>query len=185
MIIKSLRSLFMKLKKKLLSILLFTLGSNVFASETPSSLKVSLPGSSLSAQDASECDKKAVKMPQSLLLNLTPVLECYSSKGDLAAMLSLALSYGEEGKLDLSKTIFWFQKAADAGSSFAMLQLGLVYLSPRNPSPNEELGFSWIKKAAEHGEVDAYIKLSSLYNDGIGTKRDIEKAKFWSSKAKS
>lgn len=48
---------------------------------------------------------------------------------------------------------------------------------------NYDNSFKWNKKAAEQGYVDAQFLLALLYENGLGTKKDLSKAKEWYSKA--
>lgn len=159
------------------ALLIFT-ASFVHASELPrlpDSLDRNLPGEALPAQERLACE--AANSTSSLAR-----LECFADKGNVAAMISLGLEYGSSPE-GLSKSLHWFHQAADAGSAYAMRQLGLIYVSPKNPEPDTKQGFHWLQKAANQGEVDAYIDLAKLYATGTGTPKNLEKAKIWADKA--
>lgn len=85
----------------------------------------------------------------------------------------LALQYEEEVK-DMDKSIYWYKKAANAGSELSQLKLGLLYQEGRLVSENRKEAIKWLQMAAECGSqvaVDYFCHITSLealklYGDG-------------------
>ena len=46
-----------------------------------------------------------------------------------------------------------------------------------------ERAFYWTQRSAQHGDRDAQCNLASFYEDGIGTQRDMQQAKYWYAQA--
>lgn len=68
------------------------------------------------------------------------------------------------------------ERAAQAGSSEAMLAMGRAYLRGEGGPVDERSGFVWIEKASAAGDVAAYIPLAECYLQGWGTPPDGAKA---------
>lgn len=76
-------------------------------------------------------------------------------------------------KNDLEKTLLsGIKQLAKNGSADAQLELGGWYLDDKDAIN----AFFWISKAAEQGHARALFNLGSMYQNGIGTKKDIIKA---------
>lgn len=69
--------------------------------------------------------------------------------------------------------------AAANGDLEIMLNIGNKLLSANN----NKLAFEWIKTSAEKGNPDAQLKLSEVYENGIGCSINIEKSIYWLKKA--
>ena len=54
--------------------------------------------------------------------------------------------------------------------------IGRFYFDGRDTEVNDKEAFSWFKKAADQGQVDAQVYLGFCYYVGSGTKRDYDKA---------
>ncbi|WP_050026650.1 Sel1-like repeat-containing protein kinase family protein [Verrucomicrobium sp. BvORR034] len=68
------------------------------------------------------------------------------------------------------------ERAAQSGSSEAMLAMGRAYLRGEGGPADERSGFVWIEKASAAGDVAAYIPLAECYLQGWGTPPDGAKA---------
>lgn len=83
------------------------------------------------------------------------------SKGDYAGALKL------------------LTQAADQGNTYAMDQLGYMYLNGEGVTQNLTTSFSWFKKAADGGRaMDKHI-VGIMYIAGIGVTKDEETGKNW------
>ncbi len=88
-----------------------------------------------------------------------------AENGDVKAMISLANSYmgGDEDVEDNpEKCAYWMKKAAEAGDSGAMYDLGVFYAKGYGVKRNFASSIEWARKALENGEEDARILLNDF-----------------------
>jgi uncharacterized protein len=91
--------------------------------------------------------------------------------GDSTGMNQLG-SYFENGrpevdlKKDISKALYWYNKAADKGSKAALYKLQLLYFNGIVVKQNNDLGLKYLKKAAEQGHSFSQCKIGILYEKG-------------------
>jgi len=71
----------------------------------------------------------------------------------------------------------WFQKAADAGSSIGMLNLGSMYSEGAGVPQSDAQAAHWFRKAADAGSPAGMYDLGLIYEEGTGVPRDLAKAK--------
>ncbi len=89
------------------------------------------------------------------------------SKGDYAGALKL------------------LTESANQGNTYAMDQLGFMYLNGEGVTQNLTTSFSWFKKAADGGRsMDKHV-VGIMYIAGIGVTKDEETGKAWIRKAAS
>jgi hypothetical protein len=60
----------------------------------------------------------------------------------------------------------WFRKAADAGDSAGMLNLGAMYYLGNGVLEDYAIAAYWYRKAADAGNVDAMYNLGRMYENG-------------------
>ena len=120
--------------------------------------------------------------------------------GHLEATKTLAKMYlkGIGGaKKDVSQTIMWYEKAAEAGDFEAMKALGEIYDKGIDVEADKSKAAAWYEKAVQAGDKEIYVgdgdmfcdnertqeqkqtilmKLSDMYENGIGVEQDREKA---------
>ncbi|GBC08781.1 hypothetical protein RclHR1_08380002 [Rhizophagus clarus] len=91
------------------------------------------------------------------------------NNGNHQAMHDLATCYinGEGTEKNLEQGFYWHQKAVEYGDKNAM----------------NCLAFHWYQKSAENGDEEAQYNLASLYYNGEGTEKDLEKAFYWYQKS--
>ncbi len=101
--------------------------------------------------------------------------------GDSGAMVDLAFAYvqGSGVPKDDQQSFYWYRKAAEAGNSFGMRNLGKLYELEKN----YQQAINWYRKAAEAGNVQGMAALGWMYHEGTGVPRDYEQAFIWSRKA--
>jgi TPR repeat protein len=78
----------------------------------------------------------------------------------------------------------WFLLAADQGSSWAQMNLGLLYTHGGDGLPldyGKAIGF--FHKAAAQDDADAQYDLGWAYKNGLGVAKDRQQAIEWYSKA--
>jgi TPR repeat protein len=63
----------------------------------------------------------------------------------------------------------YYQKAAEAGSSFAIFRLGQMYESGRGVAQDYSKAFQSYRKAAMRGFVPAQLSVARMYEQGLGT----------------
>ncbi|HLP93655.1 MAG TPA: toll/interleukin-1 receptor domain-containing protein [Saprospiraceae bacterium] len=101
--------------------------------------------------------------------------------GDSHAFNLLGIMYnlgeGTEPKKELAKQ--YFEKAAALDNTHAMYNLARMYLSENK----HEEGHLWLKRAAEHGYLNAQLELARLFHDAEYSSDNITDAIFWYEKA--
>ena len=73
----------------------------------------------------------------------------------------------------------WMEKAARQNFDTAQLDLGTWLIEGIGGKRDYAVGFNWIKRAAEGGNIEAQRRLSHLYEDGIGNKGDPIASAAW------
>jgi TPR repeat protein len=119
-------------------------------------------------------------------------------KGDVEAMRKVGDLYYDYEEIndplfpkDYEKAFYWHKKAALKGNSVSMFRLWSMYKAGKGVKGNGKLAFSWCQKSAEAGYYKGMSRLSEIYKGayyihsfGSGyIKKDIEKSRFWGSKA--
>ena len=106
-----------------------------------------------------------------------------AGEGDVEAMMKLADMYlnGEDVEQDTRESISWYTKAAEAGNTEAMKNLGSYYLFAEDEKDPEK-GLEWYTKAAETGDPESMVSLGSYLIYG-GDNKDPEKGLEWLTKA--
>ncbi len=74
------------------------------------------------------------------------------------------------------QAFYWFQKAAEQGSSTAANELGYLYASGTGVAQNYALALDWYQQAADAGIPSAKYNLGLLYAYGLGTAVDKARA---------
>lgn len=77
----------------------------------------------------------------------------------------------------------WYEKAAEAGSAAAMVNLGALYANARGVTQDFAAARGWLEKAAAAGNGAAMSNLGSLYVNGQGVKQDFATALGWYEKS--
>ena len=76
----------------------------------------------------------------------------------------------------------WFQKAADAGHTMAMVRLGNL-LKRTTPDGNPAEAVHWFRRAADLGNASGMINMGFAYSGGTGVVCDNQQAVDWFIKA--
>ena len=86
---------------------------------------------------------------------------------------------GADGKApDLAAARKWLTLAAERNFDAAQVELATLLVQARNAA-DEKNGFTWMKRAAEGGNVAAQNRLAKLYHRAIGTEADMIEAGAW------
>jgi hypothetical protein len=91
--------------------------------------------------------------------------------------------YDAEATPDFNEAVAWYHKAAEAGNTDAMNNLGGAYYHGIGVQKGDKQAVAWYRKAAEAGNADAMNNLGSAYLHGIGVQRDDNLAVAWYRKA--
>ena len=106
---------------------------------------------------------------------------------DLSAMflLGLLLERGENVgvKQNYTEAIKWYKKAAEAGNSRAMNNLGTMHGAGHGVEKDYIEAAKWYKKAAEAGDSTAMHYLGVMSYEGIGVEKDYTEAIKWYKKS--
>lgn len=109
-----------------------------------------------------------------------------AKKGHPEAMYLWGVSLFQEGfpREKLLEAIEWFRKSAEAGYPPAQMMYGINLINGSIAQKNVSEGYRWLETSAKNGCGEAQKTLGIAYFQGdVGISRDIEKAKYWLSKA--
>jgi localization factor PodJL len=104
-----------------------------------------------------------------------------AARGLAPAQYRLATMF-ERGKgvpQDLATALLWYERAAASGNIKSMHNAAVIAAGTQVGTPNYDKAFRLFKDAAEHGLHDSQFNLAVLYERGLGTKQDNERAYFW------
>lgn len=91
--------------------------------------------------------------------------------------LGILYAKGKETEKDINKSIKWFEKAANQDCTDALFNLGLLYYDNHEKLDKDfKFTFKYFYDAANCGNYWAPYYLGILYEEGKGTKKDINKA---------
>lgn len=117
--------------------------------------------------------------PESALVDLELVAET----GSFPTMYFLGVVYsnGCLGFTDSEKATHWLELSARGGFLLSSSLLAYIYLAGRQ----FELAFEWMSYSAALGIPNSMHNLSLMYYEGLGVRRDMTLARFWSEKSAS
>lgn len=96
--------------------------------------------------------------------------------------VQLGRAYEKAGSAEAAMDAY--AKAEKQGSAAAAYLMGLIYLEGKGSfAKNPVTASTWFKKSADKGYAPAQTALGSLYEEGIGVKKDQEEARKWFQKA--
>jgi hypothetical protein len=84
-----------------------------------------------------------------------------------------------EAQQDYAEARRWYEKAAAAGETAAMTNLGLLYNAGHGVPQDYAAARSWYEKAAATGNAEAMLYLGILYGTGRGVPQDDAAARRW------
>ncbi len=105
--------------------------------------------------------------------------------GDKVAMNKMGIRYekGQGVPKDPGKAVYWYRKAADAGSAGGMINLARHYNEGKGVEKSLEKRAFWYGKAAEKGHVRAVYVMGNIYMYGEGVAKNYPEAARWFEKA--
>jgi uncharacterized protein len=77
----------------------------------------------------------------------------------------------------------WYRRAAELGDTFAMINIGDMYLNGTGVDRDHREARFWFKQAARLGDPQAQIRVAQLYEHGRGVDRNLVAAHAWYSLA--
>jgi TPR repeat protein len=83
---------------------------------------------------------------------------------------------------DASSATLWYQRAAEAGHTKAITQLGKRLKHSQTPEDQKQ-SLTWLNKAAQQGDAQAMLSLGCSYRDGDVVTPDLTQAEQWLQKA--
>jgi uncharacterized protein len=103
-------------------------------------------------------------------------LQTKAGQGFVNQEMELAADYsvGRGVPKDLSRSAYWYRKAADQGNPAAQLFLGYMYTVGIGVSQDRAEAVKWYRRAASSDETTAKVNLAALYLRGEGVKQDTE-----------
>jgi TPR repeat protein len=81
-----------------------------------------------------------------------------------------------------SEALRWYEKAAEGGSTMALVRLGDFY-ARRSDTVDVSRALEWYRKAADANISTAMIRLGRMFNEGQGVPQDYALAATWFSRA--
>src|SRR5579859_5993327 len=122
----------------------------------------------------SDTGPRIVSAPQSL----SGSVQSPEVQEHLRKELALAADYfvGRGVPRDLTQSVYWYRKAAEAGEPLAQVQLGYFYHIGIGVQRNDTEAARWYQKAAASGSAHGKINLASLYLSGEGVRQSAEVA---------
>lgn len=101
--------------------------------------------------------------------------------GEIWAQNKLAYlyQYGKISETDCDKAIYWYEKAAAQGDTFAMDCLYRIYHSREE----SETALKWMQQAASLGSHLAMMRLGTMYQRGDRVEQNYDTAIFWYQRA--
>lgn len=90
---------------------------------------------------------------------------------------------GQGVEKDLTKAIYWFQKAVEQDEAIAQYCLGIMYLKGDGVEQDLSKAAHWLHKSAEQGDALAQYQLGSMYLKGTGVEQKYFMAAYWFRKA--
>lgn len=113
-----------------------------------------------------------------------PAMEAKAAHGDADAMFRLGVAYhlGLDVQRSWATAKAWYRKAADAGHTGAMSNLGNA-LSDSSDTATCREGVAWLERAALAGNASAMNSISVLYGTGSALPLDRVEEQRWLLKA--
>jgi TPR repeat protein len=109
------------------------------------------------------------------------MFEKAARNGHVKAMAALGRLYWK--KKDAVESIAWFRRAADAGFSEGLVQLGKAYAEGFGVAEDKQEAVRLWRRSAEYGHPSGMISLAIAYLRGTGVPKDEEEGVRWFRKA--
>ena len=103
---------------------------------------------------------------------ISPIPTMAQTAADAAFLEARKLDRGDGVPQDQTKAREGYRKAADLGSTKAMLNLGVLFVKGQGGDTNATEGYRWIRKAADSGDPRALYSCGLLTIAGTGVTAD-------------
>ncbi len=80
-----------------------------------------------------------------------------------AETIGAAYEWGDGVPQDYAAALAWYRRAADAGTTRAMVQIGVLMQDGMGTEPDPQAAASLFRRAAAAGEVEGSVRLGMLY----------------------
>ncbi len=81
---------------------------------------------------------------------------------------------------DEREAVYWYRRGANEGNALSQHDLGQAYFfGLGGVRKNREIAFRWILEAAAHGLAEAQYSIGWMYENGIGTAKNSDRAVKW------
>jgi uncharacterized protein len=97
-------------------------------------------------------------------------LKWAAGRGDVSAQAQLGDWYAD--RQDYSEAVRWWQRAAQAGNTFAQIGLADSYFEGRGVEQDHGAAAYWYKRAAEQGVPIAWLRPAFMYEHGLGIEQE-------------
>lgn len=97
--------------------------------------------------------------------------------------LGLMYEYGKGTETDLTKALYWYEKAAEQGHAKGQSYTGSAYRRGAGVEKDYDKAFYWYEKAAGQGRMQAQYGLGLLYEAADSGRTDKSMALHWYEKA--
>jgi TPR repeat protein len=106
-------------------------------------------------------------------------IKANAAKGSIEQEIALGSAFmnGSGIEKDQRQAVYWYQKAADAGSPVAESEVGYFYATGLGVPRDTVRALHWFQLAADGGLTSAKLALGTAYLWGIGVRRDPQQAK--------
>lgn len=104
-------------------------------------------------------------------------MKSVAKKGSAKAMAHLACGFrtGYKSKKDIQEALNWGKKSAELGNMWGQYEYGMALLETGKLADS----FHWITESAKQGYREAFLQLGKMYENGIGTEADGDRAAYW------
>ena len=94
--------------------------------------------------------------------------------GDVMTMMHFGGRYHDDK--DYAKALFWYHKAAAAGDTSGMTNIGKMYENGEGVARDYSQAAAWYRMAADRKDRDGMYYLGTLYEKGLGVPWDLREA---------
>jgi TonB family protein len=94
-------------------------------------------------------------------------------------LFAIALGFVDANALQQETDIENLFRAAELGDAGSQSELALNYALGRGVSKNTEEAVKWYQKAADQGDITAWLALGEMYSSGLDVRQDCVLAYMW------
>jgi len=108
-----------------------------------------------------------------------------ANEGNVESQKKLARAYelGHGVPKDLTKSFFWYKKAADANDAEAQYLIYNYYRTGRGEKKDNNLAFAYLLLSAKHGYARAQYEVALKYGTGTDVEKNDDESFMWAYRA--